>query len=65
MKCGVCHRILRSPESIKIGYGPVCYGRIAPVDRTEKRKRTTRTPRSPARDDVIPGQLNLSDFMDF
>ena len=27
MKCRVCHRELRNPESIRLGIGPVCDGR--------------------------------------
>lgn len=28
MKCSVCGRNLRNPESQEIGYGPVCYKRL-------------------------------------
>jgi hypothetical protein len=65
MKCGVCHRALRSPESVRIGYGPVCYGRLKPADQKIKRKKATRKPMPPVDDDIIPGQMELRDFMPY
>jgi hypothetical protein len=27
-RCGHCNRTLRDPDSMKIGYGPVCYKKL-------------------------------------
>lgn len=28
MRCGKCHRLLKDPKSIAIGYGPECRGKM-------------------------------------
>ncbi len=66
MVCGKCGRILRDPESILRGYGPVCYGKIAPELKKIARKRKYKDNYDPMSepDLQIPGQMELSDFID-
>ena len=54
MICIACKRRLRSPESIKVGYGPTCYERLF-GKRNRKKKR--------GKKDELPGQMNISDFL--
>lgn len=65
MKCGVCGRVLKNPDSRKIGYGPVCYKRVfgsfPPKEKVLKAKQADRS--EDFRNYVIPGQMQISDFL--
>lgn len=65
MKCGVCGRVLKNPDSKKIGYGPVCYKRAfgspPPKEKSSKAKQAGGS--EDFHDYVIPGQMKISDFL--
>ena len=63
MICGACGRILRDPNSKEAGYGPVCYKKIFGVPPPKGKKEERKEGRKDYRDDLIPGQMELSDFM--
>lgn len=65
MTCLGCGRPLKSEQSIRTGYGPICYRKIFPKKRKAMRGRS-RESYSLADDKnySVPGQYNLSDFMD-
>lgn len=44
-RCGHCNRTLRDPDSMKIGYGPVCYKKIygIPLQKTSTKTNTKKT----------------------
>ncbi len=55
MICLACGRLLRSQESRKIGYGPVCYEKL--YGKKKRRKRFADRPKD------IPGQMDITDFI--
>lgn len=59
MICIACGRMLRSQESRKIGYGPVCYERLF----GKRKKRKSKEDAGRPEDEEIPGQMNISDFL--
>lgn len=65
MKCGVCGRVLKNPDSRKIGYGPVCYKRLfgspPPKEKVQKEKQADGS--EEFHNYVIPGQMQISDFL--
>nr|DAS92044.1 MAG TPA: GTPase [Caudoviricetes sp.] len=65
MTCLGCGRPLKSEQSIRTGYGPICYRKIFQEKRKAMRERS-RESYSLADDKnySVPGQYNLSDFMD-
>lgn len=63
MICAMCGRILKGAESIERGYGPVCYRKINPPTGIKRLSVDSYN----LADDVnynVPGQMELSDFMD-
>lgn len=63
-ECSRCHRPLRTPESIRLGIGPVCARRRdGPALRTPAaRKPVTAIVRPAADIEQIPGQTELELF---
>lgn len=67
MVCGACGRILKDPESVQRGFGPVCYRKIMPpVPRKAKTVQGSKVNHGPLEDFdyTIPGQMELSDFLE-
>lgn len=64
MICGRCGRKLKGTESIQRGYGPVCYNRMHPTVKSDKKH----TDKQYAMDEIpyydIPGKMELGDFID-
>jgi len=60
MRCRRCGRILRDPQSIQIGYGPVCYEKEFGCSLTFGDERTTE-PEIPD----VPGQMSINGFFLF
>lgn len=66
-RCGKCGRTLKDPESIQRGFGPVCYRKVMPpVPRKEKiaQKKDDKYNALEELDFQIPGQMELSDFIE-
>lgn len=61
MRCKRCHRIIKDPESIKLGYGPVCLEREfgIPAARRDKRRKQAEADE----DAPVDGQLTIWDFV--
>ena len=62
MKCSVCGRNLKNPESQKVGYGPVCYKRLFGSNLKSSNKASP----SAAEAEVncyIPGQMLMDDYL--
>lgn len=65
--CGKCGRTLKDPESIQRGFGPVCYRKVMPP--TPKKEKIVRKSNDNYNimedpDYQIPGQMELSDFIE-
>lgn len=60
-RCRLCHRLLKDPESKRLGYGPVCYKREfgSPMPKEKKTVKMIVKEKNP--DGNIPGQLTLAD----
>ncbi len=58
MLCKACHRVLKTEESKKIGYGPVCYmklfGKQGKVGKIDEDKENWE----------IPGQMDIEQWLD-
>ena len=64
MNCMACGRRLRNIASQEAGYGPVCYRRL--FGGNLKRPRRARdNPEESMVDIQIPGQMELSDFIEY
>lgn len=65
MVCGICGRKLKGDESIQRGYGPVCYRKVVPA-KPKRKKGLSETHCSidEIPDYNIPGQMEISDFID-
>lgn len=61
MKCKRCHRKLKDPESIKLGYGPVCYEKEFGASMQKKRVQTSQDSNI---EDQLPGQMSIWDYME-
>lgn len=63
MKCLICGRALRSPQSKKLGYGPICYRRA--FGKTMKKMKTESVKEVfnsfPSYD--IPGQISIEEYL--
>jgi hypothetical protein len=63
----MCGRILKEPESIQRGFGPVCYSKIMPkapkMAKTVRGNNSNYNPMEDA-DYKVPGQMELSEFID-
>ena len=64
MICEKCGQALKDAESIQRGYGPVCYKKIMPP--RSKKTRAAKGDCSPVDDwdYEVPGQMELSDFIE-
>lgn len=66
MVCRICGRKLKNEESIQRGYGPVCYGKIAPPTPRKKRALRKSSDTHGCSDDAdysIPGQISMEDYL--
>ncbi len=63
MKCGVCGRTLRNPDSKKMGYGPVCYKRTFGSSPRQGRRDQKEPPPESAGFYEIPGQISMEDYL--
>lgn len=59
MLCKACHRVLKTEESKKLGYGPVCYVKI--FGKPEKIKKFDAEEKDSW---DIPGQIDLDEWLD-
>lgn len=65
MICGRCGRKLKDPESIKLGYGPVCRAEMGikkEGKRSTKPKVGTSSSSDNKRELEIPGQMSVFDM---
>lgn len=62
MTCSVCGRELKSAESRKLGYGPVCYRKIFGSS-PKSQKESCETTDSDFPYYEIPGQMTIDDFL--
>ncbi len=60
MRCAKCGKLIRNPESVRAGYGPVCYEKLF-GKQPEIRGPNCRTGESD--DDDIPGQMSIEDLI--
>lgn len=70
MTCLICGRKLRNPQSIELGYGPVCYGKVPGSSKAAKKAgrpkksyigTSQQEQHSTCYD--IPGQMELADYL--
>lgn len=62
MRCTICGRKLKNPESIEIGYGPICYkNKFGTAAKIRKKGSKAGTMNTTSCD--LPGQLTLYDFL--
>ncbi len=62
MTCSVCGRELKSAESRKLGYGPVCYRKVfGSTPKSQKASEEDGGSDFPYYE--IPGQMNIEDFL--
>ena len=59
-KCRKCGKKLTDPESIRRGFGPECWYQLT-GHHTDK---TKQNPIPEDDEDVLPGQLNIFDYID-
>lgn len=62
MKCSVCGRNLRNPESQEIGYGPVCYKRLFGAKPKHKNRGGSSSEDAMINYDV-PGQISMEEYL--
>ncbi len=68
MKCKICGRSLKSPQSIEAGYGPVCYRNFfgSSISVRIKKRTTSKQHDKTACDNtycLIPGQMRLQEYL--
>lgn len=65
MKCSICGRKLKNPESISAGCGPVCY--LKSYGEPLKQRRSYKAASSIQQEEPlhynIPGQMSIDDYM--
>ncbi len=61
MKCMACGRLLKSQQSKKLGYGPVCHKKIFGTSLRSSKKVAPLKFDIPSYD--IPGQMTLDDYL--
>jgi hypothetical protein len=62
----MCGRILKEPESIRRGFGPVCYSKIMPKEPKAAKAAKANNSNYNLMEDPdykIPGQMELSEFL--
>lgn len=62
MRCSICGRKLKNPQSRELGYGPICYKRkfgIVP----HADHGNTRSSISKIYDDGLPGQISMESYL--
>ena len=64
MKCRKCGKKIRNPDSVEVGYGPVCYRRLFGGN-LKRPRRAGDNPEESMVDIQIPGQMELSDFIEY
>ncbi len=62
MKCLSCGREIRNQDSIRIGYGPVCYERLFGKRDGQKGQPKQKDGSENRQEKDIPGQMTLTDF---
>ena len=63
MICGKCGRALKTSDSQRIGYGPVCYKNLFGSNRPKGNKSGDQNSNEEFIDYTIPGQMEISDFV--
>lgn len=62
MKCSICGRKLKTPQSKELGYGPVCYKRKFGAIPYAGR-RNDAPPKKETKDYNFPGQISMEDYL--
>lgn len=68
MQCGRCGRKLKDPESISIGYGPICRDVMGIRDKKKIRKASNPKNHASSEQETeidIPGQMSFMDNPNF
>lgn len=65
MFCSVCGRKLKSPASISVGCGPVCYRKLhgTTLESFGQSRKETIINQTDMECDDIPGQISLEDYL--
>lgn len=63
MICGVCGRVLKNPDSKKMGFGPVCYKKMFGSPPPKEKKEKQADGYEDFHEYAIPGQMEISDFL--
>lgn len=63
MKCSVCGRRLRDPESMETGYGPICYQKVFGRKRVKMKSREGKDTLKSFPDYDVPGQMTIEDYL--
>ena len=63
MKCFICGRKLKNPQSRELGYGPICYKRkFGSSPRTSCRGKDV-APTARKGDYNLPGQISMDEYL--
>lgn len=63
MKCSICGRTLRKPQSMELGYGPVCYRRKFGISPRMRRQNKDAPSEGIMLDYNIPGQITIEEYL--
>ena len=66
MKCSICGRKLKNPESVSVGCGPICYLKAygEPLKKRGCYKAaSTSNPQEKPMNYNIPGQISIDDYL--
>lgn len=59
VRCLVCHRKLRSPESISRKIGTTCFNRLMKLTSEDKKKKKARLKAKKEKEELLKGQINF------
>jgi hypothetical protein len=59
VRCLVCHRQLKSPESIQRKIGTTCFNRLMKLTSEDKKKKKARQKANKGKAELIKGQINM------
>ncbi|WP_238884480.1 DUF6011 domain-containing protein [Clostridium sp. YIM B02551] len=61
-RCILCHRSLKSEESLARGMGPSCWAKLKKIDKEEKRKRKLKFEAKKRKEEVLKGQVSFEEL---
>lgn len=59
VRCLVCHRVLKTPESIIRKIGSTCWNRLMKLTKEDKKKRKANQKAKKRKIELIKGQINF------